>query len=404
MQPHSLSHLQFERRGFPAHLMAESSDRSIYFRWLIPATSFRLPVALIPLAIEYVIGTGANFRFASLVVGALAVGELSVVGIVATRLDNYSAHFQARSTLALLALVDVALVMASLVHVLLWLSLPAALLSGALTALGSGKLRHTLTHRLQPGSLQRYLSWDAVALEVAYLLAPLLVAIQVTLLGTHGLLATPAILALICPLLLGPDSSRDAKSEGSGRVTLRSWLWALSAAEGIAEGMVVVSIVPIATQLIHRAAFAALAMALLSVGSILGGVLYAHHATHSANLEPLKRIALSLLGLSICLVASGLGDHSELALGSILFIFGSFIAPLNGLRTYAVTHRFEPRLHASAFSMVYSSYSIGSVSAAISFAVLDRLITLSEILLAASFATAMIAIAYGIASILQTPG
>ncbi|MHB1734145.1 MAG: hypothetical protein ACYCU8_11990, partial [Ferrimicrobium acidiphilum] len=74
------------------------------------------------------------------------------------------------------------------------------------------------------------------------------------------------------------------------------------------------------------------------------------------------------------------------------------------LRTYAVTHRFEPRLHASAFSMVYSSYSIGSVSAAISFAVLDRLITLSEILLAASFATAMIAIAYGIASILQTPG
>ncbi len=384
--------------------MIASNDRSIYLRWLIPATSFRLPVALIPLAIEYVIGTGANFRFASLVVGALAVGELSVVGIVATRLDNYSAHLRARSTLTLLALVDVALVVASLVHALLWLSLPAALLSGALTALGSGKLRQTLTHRLQPASLQRYLSWDAVALEGAYLLAPLLISIQVMLLGTHELLITPAILALICPLLLGPDSKLGTKPARGARVTLRSWLWALSAAEGIVEGMVVVSIVPISTQLIHKTAFAALAMALLSVGSILGGVLYSHHATRSANVEPLKRIALFLLALSVCLVASGLVDHSELALGVTLFVFGGFIAPLNGLRSYAATHRFEPRLHAPAFSMVYSSYSVGSVSAAISFAVLDRLLTLSEILLAASVATAIIATAYGIASIRQRPG
>ncbi|WP_298207421.1 hypothetical protein [Ferrimicrobium sp.] len=368
--------------------MSISTDRSTYLRWLLPASSFRLPVAVLPLAIEYVIGTSANFRFASLVVGALAVGELSVVGIVTTPLGVPVARLRTRSTLALLALADVVLVLASLLHPLLWVSLPGALFSGALTALGSGKLRQTLTQRLQSRSLQRYLSWDAVALEFAYLVAPLLISLQVVLLGSRGLLVTPAILAIASPLLLGRDATSVAPPSGTGHVSLRSWLWVLSATEGLVEGMVVVSIVPIAADLIHQPPFAALAMALLSIGSILGGTLYSHLGTRSASIRPLRRIAVLLVGLSGSLIASALGDHSALLLGGLLFVFGSFIAPINGLRSYAASHRFAAHLHGAAFSMVYASYSVGSLSAAVVFAILDQTIPLTDLPVIAA-ATAM---------------
>ncbi|WP_298335123.1 hypothetical protein [Ferrimicrobium sp.] len=374
--------------------MSVPSDRSTYLRWLLPASSFRLPVALLPLVIEYAIGSGANFRFASLVVGALGVGELSVVGIVATPLGVRVGRLRTRSTLTLLALADIALVLASRIRPLLWVSLPGALLSGALTALGSGQLREMLTLRLQSQSLQRYLSWDAVALEFAYLLAPLLVSLQVVLLGSHGLLITPAILAIATPLLVGKSPRAVTTPTGAPHLSLRSWLWILSAAEGMVEGMVVVSIVPISTDLIRHPPFGAISMALLSVGSILGGTLYAHLGTRSIGIRPLRRIALLLIGLSGCLIASTLGDHRELFLGGLLFVFGGFIAPINGLRSYAATHQFATHLHGAAFSMVYASYSVGSVGAAITFAILDQTLPIADLPVIAAVVAISIALVY----------
>ena len=371
-----------------------ATDRSTYLRWLLPATSFRLPVAILPLAIEYVIGSTANFRLASLVVGALAVGELSVVGIVTTPLGHRVALLGARSTLWLLAIADCILMTASLAHPLLVLSLPAALCSGALTALGSGQLRRTLTDRLNPASLQRYLSWDAVALEFAYLLAPGLITLQVAFAEIRVLLILPTILAILTPLVLGRASEPAVSPTDSGRITLRAWLWALSAGEGLVEGMVVVTIVPIASELMHHAAFGAISMALLSIGSIIGGTIYTHLGTHSKTIVPQRRIAILLLGLSLCLVIGAIADTNEWLLAAVLFGFGGCIAPTNGLRTFAATHSFEPHLHGAAFSMIYSSYSIGSVVAAIAFALLDHTLTLGALLVLAALGTIVVAVAY----------
>ncbi len=374
--------------------MKHVTDRSVYLRWLIPASSFRLPVALLPLAIEYVIGSAAGFRFASLVVGAVAVGEISVVGILATRRGQRAASLGAQSTLTILALLDIALLLASLIHPLLAFSLPVALLSGATTALASGKLRQVLTAQLSPQSLQRYLSWDAVALEIAYLVAPALIAVQVMLAGARLLLVIPAVLAALSPVLLRRHSTPTLPTAAIPHITLRSWLWVLSAGEGLGEGMVVVTIVPIATELLHNTPFGALAMALLSLGSILGGSLYAHFGTGSAAVFPQRRIAILLIGLSICLVAEAAGIQNELLVGVTLLCFGGFVAPSNGLRTFAATHHFDRRLHSSAFSMIYSSYSIGSVTAAVAFAVLDQTLALSAILILAALGTATVSVAY----------
>jgi hypothetical protein len=370
------------------------TDRSTYLRWLIPATSFRLPVAILPLAIEYVIGSTANFQLASLVVGALGVGELSVVAIVTTRLGHRVALLDARVTLWLLAIADSILMTASLIHPLLVLSLPTALCTGALTALGNGQLRRTLTDRLSPPSLQRYLSWDAVALEFAYLVAPGLITLQVAFAETRVLLVLPTILAILTPVVLGQPSEPAASPVASGRITLRAWLWALSAGEGLVEGMVVVTIVPIASDLIHHAAFGAISMVVLSIGSIIGGTIYSHLGTHSKTIVPQRRIAILLLGLSLCLIIGAIADTNEWLLAAVLFGFGGCIAPTNGLRTFAATHRFEARLHGAAFSMIYSSYSIGSVTAAIAFALLDHTLTLGTLLVLSALGTIALAVAY----------
>ena len=351
--------------------MQASSSLRAYARWSIAATTFRLPIALLPVAIEYAIGTTDGFRLASAIIGMLSLGEIGVLLLTGHRAGRRLLLRRGHLLFWAIAVADALLAAASLVPGMLALAIVAALAIGLLVALGAGSLRRELTAVLPREAIERYFSWDAVVLEVIWLASPAIVALQVSLSLTPYLLILPALCALATPLAMRrpPVIYRaEAKPIHGGK-----WLLAASAAEGVIEAGFVVAIVPIASGVLHLAVFGSIALALLSVGSVVGGAIYAPLSRH-LRIPPRPRILIMLSGLAAALAVLATAGTTTIALAVISLALGILVAPTNAARAYATSTTFQQEDHSSAFARLYASYSVGAVFSSAAFATLSPLL------------------------------
>ncbi len=351
--------------------MQVSSSLRAYAKWSVAATSFRLPLSILPIAIEYTIGTTGGFRLASTIIGAFSVGEIGVLLITGHQAGRRLLQSRGHLLFWAIAGVDAMLAIASLVPAMRLLAIVFALAGGLLIGLGAGSLRRALTAILPREDLERYFSWDAVALETLWLFSPAIVALAVALSLTPWLLILPALSAIATPLLLRRPPAiygAEAKPVRGGR-----WLLAASAAEGIIEGGFFVAIVPIASGVLHLAVFGSIALALLSAGSIAGGAIYAKLARH-LRIQTRTRILLMLAGLATSLAVLAIAGTSMLSLGAISLALGTLIAPVNSARAYSTSMTFRQQDHSSAFARLYASYSVGAVFSSAAYAALSPML------------------------------
>ncbi|MHB8189281.1 MAG: hypothetical protein ACYDHP_02415 [Ferrimicrobium sp.] len=345
-------------------------DLGVYLGWMIRATSFRLPIAMIPLGVEYAIGASMGYRYASFTIAMLSAGEIVTIALLVGPPGRWVRHRSNRSVFILLGVVDLILAGAALSTDFAWVAPIAALVGGVLSSLASGRLRHNLTRALSNESLQRYLSWDAVTLEVVWLISPLVLTLEVALSLTPILLFTPGIIACLTPLFFSKEPA-DATIERpkAHSLGIGMWLWVMSAAEGMVEGGLIVAVVALSAQRVHTTAVAGLILGSLSTGSILGGIAYSHLGTTHPSPRPARRLAALMFALAISLVLLVLLGHSTFTLVILGGVLGIFVAPINGLRSYAVTTIFPVTDHSNAFSALWSTYSVGAVIAAIAYSI-----------------------------------
>lgn len=354
----------------------DRTERHYFQAWAMSATLFRLPLAMAPLTLVLSLRVTDGYPRAALAVSALTLGEVLsiVVSGIRSRQDGRTPLTNAVLPLFLVATVALAFftsTSASFVPILF-----AALGFGCTASLTFGLQRGELTARLQPLSIERALALDSVLLEVAWILGPLLAAIFGLSLGARvGIWSLPALATggfglhlfktSASPPIQGaiPVSARKGvRMEMWSRVARK--LWIASAVEGLLEGGVVVGAVLLAGRAGAGAFLGGPLLAVLSLGSILGGLFYARHTGGVRSSQSARTLRQLLLALSSLLALISISDNLP-TLFLAIFLFGVFVSPTNSVRSFMVVTTFDAPLRSQAFAVLYGTYSVGSAVAAL---------------------------------------
>ncbi|WLQ37087.1 MFS transporter [Streptomyces castrisilvae] len=220
---------------------------------------------------------------------------------------------------------------------------PALLLSGLTTAAGActpplGPVMRALWSDLVPDRelLQRAYSLDAVAEELMYVTAPLLVGIVVTVTVPAAGVLAGAVLVFVgaVALVTSPAVPRAARAKqpaaggpGAPRLRLRGIVdlrhaVLVTAAVGLCLGALDLLVVAF-TERLHRAAAVSWVLAALSAGSAVGGLAYGAVRWRSASRVRLPVVAAAL---GAALLAAGMSPRLYV-LVALVAVAGLFVAP-----------------------------------------------------------------------------
>ena len=273
-------------------------------------------------------------------------------------------HRRLQGGLLFSALGLLALAAAVLEHLSLPWLVGLTLLAGLLPGGVSGGLFSMLGDLVPERLRGRALSIDATLVELVWLSAPLLVTASLGWLGAPGPVALMAISALLCAAAIRslPDKAAlRPVSRGQGRaLKLLRQLWPallISFSSALAMGMMTVCL---PAQLQADGTSVLLAGPLLSLFSLasgVGGALFSGLGQRWQG-SVLGRVAALLGALGLGPLAMSLA-HSPLADGAVLILFGSTIAPLNGLSATALMQWSGESERALAYALSSACFGLG---------------------------------------------
>jgi MFS family permease len=254
------------------------------------------------------------------------------------------------------------------------LALPAVLGGATVPPLGP-VMRALWGSLLQGPSLATAYSLESVVVELCFVLGPLLTAGLAASVGAGAAVIAAALLALLGALWLAATPRvravvpHPAPSSGSRFGPLASpavrALLLTVAAIGLGFGAIEVSLPAYVESQGARPASAGILLAVWSVGSIVGGLVYGglHLVAPHRRQVPVLVAALAV-GSALPLLATG-----PVVMGAVLFAYGLTIAPFSACNSVLLGQSAPPGTTTEAFawnsSMIFGGAALGSALAGV---------------------------------------
>lgn len=236
-----------------------------------------------------------------------------------------------------------------------WIDVMAAGLGVSLAVIPAG-FRVLLPQVVEARELHRASHLDAVGFEIALIAAPAMAAVIAAIWVPSSLYLTVAILTAVAAVVL--PSSTDARSRsrpGTWRSGQVGPTVVVAFFLGISGGLLEPGVFARIGELGGTESLAALMLAVIGIGSALGGLL-ASHRPPDVN-RPTAAALLTLYGTAV-LVASSV--ESPWVLGLWLFIAGGPIAPLIALGATLLDRRAHVDRRTWVFTLAASAMMLGT--------------------------------------------
>ena len=248
------------------------------------------------------------------------------------------------------------------------LLVPAALAGAAVPPLGP-VMRALWSALLSGPSLATAYSLESVVVELCFVLGPLLVAALTVLLGPEAPVLAAAVLAGVGALWMSltprvravqPHAERHGSRFGPlSSATVRALLLTVLGV-GATFGAVEVAVPAFVEEQGGRAASAGVLLAVWSLGSIVGGLVYGGLPLRTPHRSQLPVLVTALtVGTALPLLA-----HGTVAMGVALFFFGLAIAPFIACNAVLLGQAAPPGTLTEAFawnsSMIFGGAALAS--------------------------------------------
>lgn len=361
--------------SWSAGLRVLASQR-LWRRWTLTSFLARLPVTMTLIALIF---AGEQVT-GSLAVGAQLAGVATfVAGLAATWRGRHLDRHELRSglqraclaTAAVLAAQVAALLLSAPIAVLFVLAAAQGLVSSAI----SGGFRALLVAAVSAEDLPRANVIEAVFVEVAFVAGPALAGALIFVMGPEGVLGTMAAstagAALVARGLppLHPTAERPAAAPW--RTPGARAVFALALTLGLCIGIFESALPARMEELGMAAAGAGPLLALMALGSGIGGLITSAHAERLENPRWPAALLMTLFGL-LLMPLSFLASLPVLALA--LTIAGVPIAPLNALGALRLQRTIPSGRQAEGFAVFIAAILMGAgLGQSVTGQLLDRL-------------------------------
>jgi len=370
-----------------------------WHRWVLAAFLTRMCGTMMPFALllegEAALG---SFSAGAWMTSAYSVGTALAAPFRGRSMDRRRLPDAMRPPLRMLAVLSAAVALACAVRAPLPVLLALSLLLGVIPAGVVGAYRALLPSFLPPKRLAPAFSIDAVLIEVTWIGGPLLVGALALAHPslTLGAIGVSAMLATLANRRLPVREPPPAPATPSPRLALEPFLRGVplftyvgSVAVGLSWGAVDTALPPRLVQLGSRAELWGGLVALLSVTSALGGLIYAGTARAGSTRQSLWRALLFAALWGGLLLPMSLSERL-MSMGVWLAAAGFFLAPLSGLLSYLLQQALPAARHAEGFALYSASWSIGiGAGSALTAVLLEHASARAAIILAGGVPLAM---------------
>jgi MFS family permease len=309
------------------------------------ATTGRLPFAIVPLSVVLLMREeGYQYGQIGLVVGAEALAVGVTAGFVGRLVDRVGRRQVILVTGAVTALFLCAEAVAILSGAHVWLLIALAALHGATIPPISASMRGLWSQLVPDDTLESAFAFDAIQLELVFVVGPLIAAGLATALTAAVGLFLCACLYLIAsvgfataPAARGaPEEQVERTRAGALRSTGMRTLVFTGAVTAVALGALEVALPAFAEEEGSRGAVGPL-ITLWSIGSVIGGLWYGSRSW-SWSVEKRFLLLVALLGLGSAPLPLA---PSIAVMGLLLVLTGLALAPL-AITEYALVDRLAP--------------------------------------------------------------
>jgi MFS family permease len=330
-------------------------------------TFTRLCGTMMPFALLMVgEATLGSFSEGAWMVSAYSLGAAVAAPFRGRAMDRRRLPEAMRAPLLAMAALSVTLALACAWGAPLPVLVGFSLLLGVIPAGVAGAYRALMPTFLSPQKLAPAFAIDAVLIEMVWICGPPLVGalslVHPSL--TLGVIALSAALATVANRFMPTREAPPATGPGA-RLSLGSILRGLplfvfvgGVMTGVSWGTVDTALPPRMEELGSRAELWGALAALMSVASVVGGLLSASLAQPASTREALWRALLFLALWSVFLLPLGL---TEGLLGTAIWLAcaGLFLAPLVGLLTYLLQQSLPADRQAEGFAIYGACWSLG---------------------------------------------
>jgi MFS family permease len=334
----------------------------LWRRWTVAAFLGRLPMTMTLLALVLV---GKEVS-GSLAVGAQLAGVATVTAGLAAplrgrQLDRGGLRVGLQRAAVITGVVLLAEAGAAVAGAPLAVFYGLAALQGVALAALSGGFRALLVPVVPPEDLPRANTLEAVFIEVAFVAGPSLAGVLALIVGPVGVLLAMAAAAFGSAWLTGKLPDVEPSEHGIAAAPWRAPgakpVYLLAFAMGMSLGLLESAVPARAEALGMAAASAGPLLALVAIGSAVGG-LFA--ATRRDQTRHQVRIAVALLVVLGALNLAAAAAGSIVALGIGLLLLGAPIAPLNAIGAMRLQAAVPPTRLGEGFALYTAMILVGA--------------------------------------------
>lgn len=335
--------------------------------WALVAVGARLPVAMAPLALVFLVrGRPGGYALGAGLAAAYVIGEVAGSAVLGIRLKPLRARSHLTAGLGLGACSFAGLGL--LPHAPVLVLGVFAVLAGAAPAAAPGGLRALLTSQVPASLVVQALSAESVLTYVVWTVAPALtVALALSIAAWLPLVLAAALMVTAAARLRAQPAGWKADSgdrEGSSMAQTLARAWPVYLTGAAAMSLLALAELVLPALLGQRALGAAWAGPLLagySVAAAFGAVLYGARRSWPGSVRAQSLVLL--LGVTACVTSAAMA--SSLAwIAAALVLAGLLQSGVQLTRSLSLREALPPSAHAAGYSMMYAATGVGYAASA----------------------------------------
>jgi hypothetical protein len=335
--------------------------------WALVAIGARLPVAMTPLALVFLVRERpGGYALGAGLAAVYVIGEVVGASVLGPRLNPERARIHLAAGLALGACSFAGLGL--LPHANLFVLGIFAVFAGAAPAAAPGGLRALLISQVPDALVVRALSAESVLTYVVWTIAPALtVTLALSVAPSGPLVLAAALMAAgaagMWALPAGWEAgSGDREGASMARTLARVWPIYVTGASGASVVALAELVLP---GLLHQRAigvgWAGPLLAGFSIASVLGAVLYGARGSWPGSLRAQSLVLL--LGVTACVAL--VATLPALAwIAAALMLAGPLEAAVLLTRNLSLREALPPSTHAAGYSVLYAATGVGYAASA----------------------------------------
>jgi hypothetical protein len=364
--------------------------------WALVAIGARLPVAMTPLALVFLVrGRPGGYALGAGLAAVYVIGEIAGAAVLGPRLKPQRARVQLTAGLALGACSFAGLGL--LPHAPALALAIFAVLAGAAPAAVPGGLRTLLTSQLPDTLIVKALSAESTLTNVVWTAAPALTVVLALSVAASGPLVLAA--ALMAASAAGmralparwQSDSGDRQGASMTRTLARAWPIYLTAAAAMSLLALAELVLPaLLGQRAIGVGWAGPLLAGFSIASTLGAALYGARGSWPGSVRAQGLVLL--LGVTACVMLAATA-HSLAWIAGALVLTGLLDSGVQLTRGLSLREVLPPSAHTAGYSVMYAAAGVGYAASAILAGAVQRAASPSVAILAGVGLTLLLTIA-----------